>query len=252
MTLYIIGIGLSAEKDITVRGLEIVRKCDPIYLENYTSLLQCSVQDLEQFYSKKIIPADREFMENHTEKIVIEASTKNVAVLIIGDPFSATTHVDLFKLAKEKHVPVEVINNASVLTAVGITGLQLYKFGKVTSIPFIEDVPELETPYLVLKENLKLGLHTLFLLDLKPRKEKWMTPGMALTILQGIQKRKHGKVLPRSTLVVACARLGSANALIKAGTVKEIESIDFGKPPFCVIIPGKLHFVEEEMLKLWR
>ena len=251
MTLYIIGIGLSTEKDISVKGLEIIKQCDKIYLENYTSLLQCSIQDLEKLYGKKIITANREFTEQHTEEIVAEAKTKNIAFLVIGDPFSATTHVDLFKLAKEKNIPVEVINNASVLTAVGITGLQLYKFGKVTSIPFIEDLPKLETPYLVLKENQKMGLHTLFLLDLKPNEHRYMTLPMAIAILEKIQKRKHGKILSEKTIVVGCARVGSASAVIKAGTLQEIKEADFGKPPHCLIIPGKLHFLEEEMLQLW-
>ena len=34
--LYIIGIGLSDEKDITVKGLEAVKKSDEIFLETYT------------------------------------------------------------------------------------------------------------------------------------------------------------------------------------------------------------------------
>ena len=165
MTLYLIGIGLSTEKDITVKGLEIVKKCDKVYLESYTSLLQCSVKDLEQFYDQEIIIANREMTEQGDEKIISEAKKKDVAFLIIGDVFSATTHVQLFKLAKENNVKVEVINNASVLNSVGITGLELYKFGKITSIPFIEDHPQLETPYNVLKEN--GDMHTLFLLDLK-------------------------------------------------------------------------------------
>lgn len=37
--LYLVGLGLSDEKDITVRGLEVVRKADRVYLEAYTSIL---------------------------------------------------------------------------------------------------------------------------------------------------------------------------------------------------------------------
>lgn len=37
--LYIVGLGLGNEKDITLRGLEAVKKCDKIYMEAYTSLL---------------------------------------------------------------------------------------------------------------------------------------------------------------------------------------------------------------------
>lgn len=250
MTLYLIGIGLSNQKDISVKGLEAVKKCDLIYLENYTSKLQCTVEDLEKFYGKKIILADREQSEQGSQKIIEEAKNKQVAFLIVGDPFSATTHIELFKSAKEKKVEVKVINNASVLTAVGITGLQLYNLGKVTSIPF--DQPNVETPYHVLKENLSLGLHTLFLLDLKPDENKFMSIKESLSILEEIESKKQQKIINENCVVIACARLGSEDYLIKAGTFKELKDIDFGKPPYCLIVPGKLHFVEEEMIKFYQ
>ncbi len=250
MALYLIGIGLSTEKDITVKGLEIVKNCDKVYLESYTSLLQCSVSDLEESYGKKIILANREMSEQGDEKIVSEAKDKDLAFLIVGDPFSATTHVQLFKLAKENNVDVKVINNASVLTAVGITGLELYKFGKVTSIPFVEDHPDLETPYNVLKENGEM--HTLFLLDLKPAEEKFMTVSSAIEILETIESRKKENIIKKDLLVIGCARLGSEDFIVKAGKLSEIKKFDFGKPPHCLIIPGNMHFVEEEMLELWK
>jgi|SaaInlStandDraft_4_1057021.scaffolds.fasta_scaffold08624_4 diphthine synthase len=249
MTLYLIGIGLSTEKDITVKGLEIVKKCDKVYLESYTSLLQCSVSDLETFYDKEIVIANREITEQGDEKIIAEAQEKDIAFLIIGDVFSATTHVQLFKLAKEKNVSVKVINNASVLTAVGVTGLELYKFGKVTSIPFIEDHPNLETPYNVLKDN--GDLHTLFLLDLKPAEDKFMTVNVALEILGKIESKKKEGLINDDLLVVGCARLGCDNFIVKAGKLSEIRAFDFGGPLHCLIIPGKMHFVEEEMMELW-
>jgi diphthine synthase len=252
MTLFIIGIGLSTEKDITLRGLESVKKCDKVYLENYTSLLQCSIQDLEKLYGKKIILADRSTAEQKDEEIVEEAKKKDIAFLVVGDPFSATTHIGMFKLAKERKVPVEIIHNGSVLTAVGITGLQLYKFGRVTSIPFIEDHPQLETPYNVLKENQQQGLHTLFLLDLKPAQQKFMYLNQALEILEKIELRKKEKLIKNDTLVIGCARLGSDNAVIKAGSLEKVKKLDFGKAPHCLIIPGKMHFTEEEVVDFYK
>ena len=250
MTLYLIGLGLNNEKDISVKGLETVKKCDKVYLESYTSLLQCSKEQLEKFYGKKIILADRETTEQGDENIVEEARTKKVAFLIVGDPLSATTHIQLFKLAKEKKVEVKVIHNASVLTAIGETGLELYKFGKTTSIPFLEEHPNLETPYQVIKDNLKIGLHTLCLLDLKPAENKFMTIKEALEILEQIEKKRKEKMINEKSLVIGCARLGSDGQIIKAGTLLELKKIEFGKPPYCLIIPGKLHFVEEEMIKI--
>ena len=251
MTLYLIGIGLSTEKDITIKGLEIAQKCDKIYLENYTSLLQCSIQDLERLYGKKITVADRLTAEQKDQEIVSEAKSKDIAFLVVGDPFSATTHIELFKLAREKNVPVQVVHNASVLTAVGITGLQLYKFGRVTSIPFLEDHPQLETPYNVFKENQQQGLHTLFLLDLKPEQDRFMTVSQALEILEKIESSKKENLIQKETLVVGCARLGSDDAVIKAGPLEKIRKMEFGKAPHCLIIPGKMHFSEEEFLRFY-
>ena len=37
--LYLVGLGLGDPKDITVRGLEIVKSADEVYLEAYTSIL---------------------------------------------------------------------------------------------------------------------------------------------------------------------------------------------------------------------
>lgn len=37
--LYLVGLGLSDETDITVKGLEVVKKASRVYLEAYTSIL---------------------------------------------------------------------------------------------------------------------------------------------------------------------------------------------------------------------
>lgn len=48
--LYVIGIGLHDEKDITVKGLEIVRSSQRVYLEIYTSIIGRSKEELVRFY----------------------------------------------------------------------------------------------------------------------------------------------------------------------------------------------------------
>jgi diphthine synthase len=249
MTLNLIGLGLNDEKDITVKGLELVKSSDIVYLENYTSVLQCSLQDLEEFYGKKIVLADRQMSEQGMENIIEKAKAINVSFLIVGDPFSATTHVEIFRLAMEKDVKVNIVNNTSVLTAVGIVGLELYKYGKTTSIPFIDEHPNLETPYDVIASNKKMGLHTLCLLDLRPADGKFMTVKEALEVLENIESRKQEKNIYDDLLVIGCARLGSEDVTIKSGTLKEIKKHNFGKPPHCLIVPGNLHFVEEDVLK---
>jgi diphthine synthase len=242
MVLYFIGVGLNDEKDISVKGLEAVRKCSKVFLESYTSKLNCSVGKLEKFYGQKVVLADREMVEKMAEVILKDALKKDVAFLVIGDVFSATTHVDLMLRAKEKGIKVKVIHNASILTAVGVTGLELYKFGKVTSIPF--DNENVKSPVDVLKGNQKLGLHTLFLLDLDPIENKF------LSIKEGIQYLIKNKI-KNDTLAVACARLGSEEPVIKVGKLKELEKVKIDKFPQCLIIPGKLHFMEEDALKAY-
>ena len=106
MTLHLIGIGLNDEKDISVKGLNIVKKADFVFLENYTSRLQVSVEKLEEFYEKKIILADRETVERKTDLILEKSLNKETAFLVVGDVFSATTHTDLFLRAKKKKISI--------------------------------------------------------------------------------------------------------------------------------------------------
>ena len=131
MALYFIGLGLYDEKDISLRGLETIKKCDVVYLEDYTGMLSCDMKRLEKLYGKKIILSSRDLVEKKAEDSILkQAIEKNVAFLVTGDPMSATTHIDLRLRANKLGIECVVIHNASVFSAVGVTGLQLYKFGE--------------------------------------------------------------------------------------------------------------------------
>lgn len=39
MVLFLIGLGLADEQDITLKGLRAVQSCSRVYLESYTSIL---------------------------------------------------------------------------------------------------------------------------------------------------------------------------------------------------------------------
>ncbi|CAN6463558.1 unnamed protein product [Victoria cruziana] len=167
--LYIIGLGLGDEKDITLRGLEAIKRCDKVYMEAYTSLLSFGLSSsglsaLEELYGKQIILADREMVEEGADAILFEASKLHVAFLVVGDPFGATTHADLVLRAKKLGVQVEVVHNASVVNAVGVCGLQLYRYGETVSIPFFTETWRPDSFYEKIKRNRSLGLHTLCLL----------------------------------------------------------------------------------------
>lgn len=248
MTIYLIGLGLNNEKDITINGLEAVKKCEIVYLEDYTSILNCSKETLEKFYNKKIILARRNIVESDDNEIIKNAQTKNVAFLVFGDPLAATTHIDLFLRAKKQGIKCNIIHNASIITAISVTGLQVYKFGKTTSIPLENE--NVEAPYDVLKDNLRLGLHTLFLLDLIPEEEKFLSVNDAIRYLLMVELKRNEKVFSEKTFCIGCARIGSENEVIKVGSSKDLLSYNFGKPVHCLIVPGKLHFMEEESLNL--
>lgn len=247
MTLNLISIGLCNEKDITLRGLELIKKSEKVYLENYTSRLSCELSDLENLYDKKIILADRCLIENGEE--ILNASKKNnVSLLIIGDVFSATTHIDLYMRALEQNIEVNIVNNASILTAIGITGLSLYKFGKTTSLPFENE--NIETPYNILQEN--KNLHTLILLDLDPKNNKYMQASTAIKYLLKTEDKKKKNIFNENTNCIICAKLGCPDFKIIYGSAKNLKNINLEKYPQCLIIPGKMHFMEEEFLEKYK
>lgn len=242
MALYFVGLGLSDQEDISCRGLEVIKRCEYVYLDVYTSVLGSPVGELEHLYGKEIIQADRKLVEQ-SEEIIKKAKEHDVAFLVVGDPFGATTHIDLRLRAYKEGVKTEVVHNASIVSAVGEIGLELYKYGKVTSIPF--ENQSVDAPFEVLESNQKNGLHTLFLLDLEPAKNRFMTIKEALEYLLS-------RGLDRAQVCVGCAGIGSAEPEIKAGSARELHEAEFTKKPQCLIVPAKLHFVEEEALDMWK
>lgn len=251
MALFILGIGLYDERDITLRGLDIIRECSKVYLEHYTSRISCGIERLEALYGKKIIVAGRELVENSNE-LLSAAKNEDVAFLVMGDALSATTHIELMLEAKTQGILVHLVHNASILTAVAITGLQLYKFGRVGSIPFSEGNWLPETHYDVLRENISSGLHTLLLFDLRPDSGRFMTVCEAIDALLEIESRRKEKIFTGETMCVGCARLGSDSPVIRYGPAGKVAAYDFGDAPHCLVIPGRLHFKEEEALKTYQ
>jgi diphthine methyl ester synthase len=167
MTLFVVSLGLGDEKDITVRGLECVKKCSKLYLEYYTSVLGIDSNKLEQFYGVPVILADRNMVESEAEQIYLSAMSDDIGFLVVGDALCATTHTDLILRAKAKGIKVEVIHNASVMGAVASSGLQLYQFGYTVSIPLFEGTWRPASFYDRIKYNRGGGMHTLCLLDIK-------------------------------------------------------------------------------------
>jgi len=227
---YLVGLGL--DLDCCNRGTEkLVSSADSVYIENYTVEFPYDLKDLEKKFGKALILADRNSVESL--KVIEEADKKNVVLLVYGSPLTATTHITLLQEAKKRSIDYKIIFNASIFDAVAETGLQLYKFGKIVSMPGFEANSYID----VVKENESINAHTLILIDIG------MSFSEALEKLKKDSKRK-GLSLGK---VVICSRLGTKNSKILWDEVKNLESADI-KNPFCLIIPGKLHFVEEEFL----
>ncbi|XP_039204410.1 diphthine methyl ester synthase isoform X3 [Crotalus tigris] len=169
--LYLIGLGLGDAKDITVKGLEVIKQCSRVYLEAYTSILTVGKEALEDFYGKELILADREIVEQDADGILKDAHQTDVAFLVVGDPFGATTHSDLVLRAVKQGIPYRVVHNASILNAVGCCGLQLYNFGETVSIVFWTDTWKPESFFDKIIKNRKNGMHTLCLLDIKVKEQ---------------------------------------------------------------------------------
>ncbi|KEH44122.1 putative diphthine synthase [Medicago truncatula] len=160
--LYIIGLGLGNEQDITLKGLQAIHKCDKVYMEAYTSLLSFGLSskglsNLEKLYGKPITLADREMVEEKVDVILSQAHLSHVAFLVVV----ATTHTVLVVRAKKMGIEVKIVHNASVLNAIGICGLQLYRYGETVSIPFFTQTWKPDSFYQKIQQNRILGLHTL-------------------------------------------------------------------------------------------
>lgn len=249
--LVFVGLGLYDEKDISLRGLEELKRADAVFAEFYTSLMPgLSARRLEKLAEKKISVVSRQDLEEREGQPVLdEAKRGKVAFLVPGDPLIATTHVDLRIRAEKQGIKTRVIHGASIVSAVvGLSGLQNYKCGRSVTIPFSEKGFTPETPYEVIMGNRKMGLHTLCFLDIRAEEQRYMTINEALQTLLTVEKQRRYNVITTDMLVVGVARAGSKRPTVKAGYVQNIMQYDFGPPPHTLVFPGKLHFMEAEAL----
>jgi len=263
MVLIFVGLGLGDHTDITVKGLETVKRSDFVYLESYTSIFPNLGKDkLEEFYDREVIEADRDLVESGCDEMLERAKTTQVSFLVVGDPLCATTHTDLFLRAKELDIEVAVIHNASIMNAVASTGLQLYRFGETVSIPFWQD-NWMPTSFVdKIEQNRKQNLHTLCLLDIKVKEQtienmmrnrKVYEPPRFMTVAQAIQQLTKAQSEFEDLSMVGVARLGSPDQIIRVGTGKELRDCDLGGPLHSLVIPAlEVHEHEDLFLRQFR
>jgi len=274
MVLHMIGLGLSDEKDISVKGLEAVKRSKSVYLEKYTAILMITKEKLEAFYGREVVEADREFVESGCDHMIEEAKENEVCFLVVGDPFCATTHTDLYLRCVKEGVKVEVVHNASIVSAMGCCGLMVYRFGEIVSIPFFTDTWRPYSFYEKIKKNRKMGLHTLCLLDIKVKeptleslargKPVYMPPRFMTTdcaaqqlleaAVESEKPKEEGQAAgvasyDENTPCFGLARIGTPTQSVISGTLQSFAARDMGEPMHSFIICGEMHEIEEEMFK---
>lgn len=229
--LYLIGLGLNVD-GISTYGLETAKKCKRVYLENYTVDFPYSLGELQAVIDKNLIPADREKVEGLS--LIDEAKKMDIALLIYGSPLTATTHITLVQEAKNCGVRCKVIYAASIFDAVAESGLQLYKFGKIASMPNFKADSFMQ----IVQQNLSMKAHSLILVDI----------GMKLSkALEHLEKAAE-KYKIKLDKIIICSQLGTRHSKRYYDGLEELKNLKV-KKPFCIIIPSKLHFLEKEVLE---
>ena len=206
-------------------------------------------------------------VESSSDNILKDADTKDVAFLVVGDPFSATTHTDLALRCRQHDppIPTRTLPNASILTAVGATGLSLYNFGQTVSMVFFTDNWKPSSFYDRIAENASLSLHTLVLLDIKVKEPnlealargkvvyeppRFMTVAQCAGQMLEVEEERKSGICGKDALAVGVARLGSNEEQIVAGTLEELSQADLGRPLHSLVLCGrKMHEMEWEYVR---
>ncbi|AFZ71356.1 diphthine synthase [Natronobacterium gregoryi] len=247
--LTFVGLGLYDERSITVEGQQALRNADRVYAEFYTSkLIGTTVEDLEVHHGIEIEVRDRTGVEQEPDEILEAAKEETVAFLTAGDTMISTTHVDLRLRAHERGIETRVIHGVTAQTATSsLTGLQNYRFGKATTLPFpyahgADGLPTSVTE--TIDANREDGLHTVVYLDIKvdhdrTEEDEYMTADLGAKLLAEEYPDLVGVVV---------ARAGSPDPLVEADTMTELADRDFGDPLHLLVVPGECHLLEADAL----
>lgn len=252
--LVFIGLGLHDEFGMSLRGQREAKSCNHLFAEFYTSVMPgLNLENLRKLVGQPVQVLSRSDVEERAEQLVLaKAKAGRVGFLVPGDPMIATTHVDLRIRASKAGIRTSIVHAASVgSAAAGVTGLQSYKFGRTVTIPASWQGEFPESVYLAIKRNLSSGLHSLVLLEVDVENKRHISIPEGLKQLLAVSKHKSEGAIVPETLVVGISRLEAPDMQVKAGTISELAQVDFGEPPYALIFPAQLHFVEAEALELF-
>ncbi len=182
------------------------------------------------------------------QEILRTAKASNVVLLSYGDPYIATTHIELRTRAKLEKIKTKTIHSASAITSmVGEAGLQFYKIGRIVTI--MNEKKSMLTPYTTIFRNLLQGLHTVLLLEYNEVENYFLDPKNAISQLLEIEKEQKRSVVNENTFAIVASRIGFQTQTITSGKFSNLLKINFGEPPHSVIITGKLHFTESDAIR---
>jgi len=248
--LSFVGLGISGFESIPIEGLNAISTADVVYLEQFTSPIgKSDLEKIQNAIKGEFRPAKRWLVEDGNE-ILEAAKENNVALLSYGDPYIATTHIELRARAIENKTETRSIHASSSLTSmIGECGLHFYKVGRIATI--MSEMKSLTTPYYVIYKNLIEGNHTVLLLEYNQDKDFFLDPNDALKGLLETEQGQRRKVITESSYVIVASRIGFEDQAIISGKISSLSKMNFGKPPHTIIIPGRLHFTESDALKLF-
>ncbi len=240
---YIIGIGLT-DNQLTIEAKNAIEACTQVFLDDYTNIFsQGKVKDLEKIILKKITCLNREELEQKKEYLKLGA-----CLLVIGNPFSATTHYSLIEELKNKKIKYKIIPGISIFNYRGCCGLYEYKFGKTVSIVYPEKNYFPKSFYSTILDNLKINAHTLCLLDIKVSENRFMSVKEACKILSEIDVDKQ---LENKTCIQLSA-MGSINEKIITFNFKDYNKLEEHEKPQTLIICADLNEFESVSLNEYR
>lgn len=246
--LWFIGLGISGIEGIGIDALKILKKADKTYFEIFTSPIgKSELNKIKKLVRGKLVVAPRWMVEDG-KMILSDAKKNNVALLAYGDPYVATTHIELRTRAENEKIKTKTIHAASAITSlIGECGLQHYKIGKPVTI--MRELPSLTTVYYTIYENMIKGSHSVLILEYNSDENFFLDPKDALTNLLLTEKEQKRELIDNSTFAIVASRIGTRNQSIISGKLSTLVNTGFGKPPHTIIIPGRLHFTEHDAIK---
>ena len=277
--LMLIGMGPGRISSMTIEAKQAAIAADYRRYEAYTALWPSNELKTLEDEIGKIEMVMRPEVENPTE--LLELSKNNlVALLIVGDPLQATTHVDLQLQALEAGIDCIVFHGISITTLVtGSIGLSNYKFGRQTTITYPYGGWIATSPLEVIAMNMFYNQHTLALLDLDPTgagtgEQVPMQPKDAYYSLKLMKDKLKSTIdeivedsitdeVKKAALnqfinlefgeirVVLCADMGTKDEKITYTTISNLENVVGGRLN-SLIFPGITSEVEEKALLRWR